>query len=118
MKTFFTTRDQFLDKRFDELEECELALQRANICYKRCNQPVDLLKQVLAFKFKLVSNNIQNCLMKYAKDVELEDGTKQTIIDKNAQMYCLSNNLDMLKQMTIEEIINIDKFSESFIKEY
>ena len=36
-KTYFTSRDEFLDKRLNQIEECELAVQRANICFKRCN---------------------------------------------------------------------------------
>ena len=46
----------------------------------------------------------------------MEDGSKAMVVEKNAQIYCLNNNLDLLKQLSIEEIINIDKFSESFIK--
>ena len=115
---FFTGKDDLLKQRLDEIEDCELAVQRTNICMSRCNQPIDVLKQVLGYKFKLISDNITYCFKKYEKQVKLEDGTTEKYIDKNTQLLCLQSNLELLEEMSIEDIINIDKFSRSFVQDY
>ena len=49
-------------------------------------------------------------MLAHAREVEMEDGSKSTVVDEEGQLVCLNRNLDMLREMNIEDIVNIDRF--------